>query len=312
MTDSSKPRIAYIGIGLMGLPMTRRLLSLGYAVTAFDIDPAQLEAARAAGATVATDAAGVSSTAAAVKGADLVLVNLPTPDAIEAAVFGTNGTSGAAGAMQPPQLLIDFSTNKVKQGKQFAARLKQLSGCAWIDTPVSGGPPASAAGALTIMCGADNAADVERIRPLMADVAQRFTHMGPMGSGLAAKMLNQLIVGSLHVVLAEAASMAEAAGIDAVRLPECLAGGYADGPLFQRLYPRMVQRDFAPQGYVRQLKKDLEMVEAYAADLNTPIPMLDQALALYRQLADAGHSELDTAAVFKLYDERLIAKHSAG
>ena len=233
----------------------------------------------------------------------LVLVNLPTPDAVEATVFGANGV---ASAMQPPQRLIDFSTIKVKQGKDFAARLKQLCGCAWIDTPVSGGPPASAAGTLTIMCGADNAADVERIRPLMADVSQRFTHMGPMGSGLAAKMLNQLIVGSLHVVLAEAASMAEAAGIDAARLPECLAGGYADGPLFQRLYPRMVQRDFAPQGYVRQLKKDLEMVEAYAADLETPIPMLDQALALYRQLADAGHAELDTAAVFKLYDERLI------
>ena len=312
MTESSKPRIAYIGIGLMGLPMTRRLLSLGYPVTVFDIAPAQLEAARAAGATVATDAAGVPTAAAAVMGADLVLVNLPTPDAIEAAVFGANGTSGVAGAMQPPQLLIDFSTNTVKQGKQFAARLKQLCGCAWIDTPVSGGPPASAAGTLTIMCGAGNAADVERIRPLMADVSQRFTHMGPMGSGLAAKMVNQLIVGSLHVVLAEAASMAEAAGIDAARLPECLAGGYADGPLFQRLYPRMVQRDFAPQGYVRQLKKDLEMVEGYAADLNTPIPMLGQALALYRQLADAGHSELDTAAVFKLYDERLIAKHSAG
>ncbi len=291
------PRIAYLGIGLMGLPMTRRLLAKGYAVTVFDIAPAQIAQAHAAGARTAATAA------AAVKDAGLVLVNLPTPDAVEAAVFGAQG---AAAAMQPPQLLIDFSTNKVKQGKEFAARLKQLSGCAWIDTPVSGGPPASAAGALTIMCGADNAADVERIRPLMADVSQRFTHMGPMGSGLAAKMLNQLIVGSLHVVLAEAASMAEAAGIDAARLPECLAGGYADGPLFQRLYPRMVQRDFAPQGYVRQLKKDLEMVEAYAADLHTPIPMLDQALALYRQLADAGHAELDTAAVFKLYDERLI------
>ena len=301
--DLAKPRIAYIGIGLMGLPMTLRLLAKGYAVSVFDIAPAQLEAARAAGATVAADAGGVPSAAAAVTGADLVLINLPTPEAIEAAVFGHRGV---AAAMQPPQLLIDFSTNKVKQGKQFSARLKQLSGCAWIDTPVSGGPPASAAGALTIMCGADNAADVARIRPLMADVSQRFTHMGPMGSGLAAKMLNQLIVGSLHVVLAEAASMAEAAGIDAARLPECLSGGYADGPLFQRLYPRMVQRDFAPQGYVRQLKKDMEMVEAYAAELNTPIPMLDQALALYRQLADAGHSELDTAAVFKLYDERLI------
>ena len=239
MADPAKPRIAYIGIGLMGLPMTRRLLSLGYAVTVYDIAPAQIEQACAAGANAAASAAG------AMAGADVVLVNLPTPAAVETAVFGADG---AAIAMKPPQLLVDFSTIKVKQGKDFAARLKAQSGCAWIDTPVSGGPPASAAGTLTIMCGGDSPADIERIRPLMADVSQRFTHMGPMGSGLAAKMLNQLIVGSLHVVLAEAASMAEAAGIDAARLPECLAGGYADGPLFQSIYPRMVQRDFAPQG----------------------------------------------------------------
>ncbi len=98
----------------------------------------------------------------------------------------------------------------------------------------------------------------------MADVAARFTHMGPAGSGLVAKMLNQLIVGCLHSVMAEAASMAEAAGIDAARLPECLAGGHADGTLLQRLYPRMVARDFAPQGYARQLRKDLEMVHEFA------------------------------------------------
>ena len=207
MVDLAKPRIAYLGIGLMGLPMTRRLLSLGYRVTVFDIAPAQIEAARAAGAETA------SSPAQAVSGADLVLVNLPTPDAVEAAVFGTGAAAGmgaptpgtsAASTMQPPQLLIDFSTIKVKQGRDFAARLKQATGCAWIDTPVSGWPPASASGRLTIMCGGDKPADIERIRPLMQDVSQRFTHMGPMGSGLAAKMLNQLIVGSLHVVLAEA------------------------------------------------------------------------------------------------------------
>jgi 3-hydroxyisobutyrate dehydrogenase-like beta-hydroxyacid dehydrogenase len=140
----------------------------------------------------------------------------------------------------------------------------------------------------------------------MADVSARFTHMGPVGSGLAAKMLNQLIVGCIHAVMAEAASMAEAAGIDAARLPECLAGGHADGSLLQRLYPRMVAREFAPQGYARQLRKDLEMVNEYAAALGTPIPMMGQALALYRRLIEAGHSELDTCAVFKLYEQRLI------
>ena len=292
----SKPRIAYIGVGLMGLPMTTRLVSLGYSVTAFDIAPAQLERARALGAATAATAA------AAVPGADLVITNLPTPDTVEAAVFGANGV---AGAMTPPQMQIDFSTIKVEQGREFAARLEAQAGCPWVDAPVSGGPPAAGAGTLTVMAGG-RAADIERIRPLMADVSARFTHMGAVGSGLAAKMLNQLIVGAIHVVMAEAASMAEAAGIDAARLPECLAGGHADGSLLQRLYPRMVARDFAPQGYARQLKKDLEMVDGFARQIGTPTPMLDEALALYRKLIEAGHSELDTSAVFKLYEQRLI------
>jgi 3-hydroxyisobutyrate dehydrogenase len=285
-----------VGIGLMGWPMARRLLGLGYRVAVFDIAPAPLELARAAGARVATSAGD------AVAVADLVLLNLPTPDAVQAAVFGEGGV---AGAMRPPQLLVDFSTIGVEQGRDNAGRLRTLTGCAWVDAPVSGGPPASGAGSLTVMAGGD-AADIERLRPFMADVAARCTHMGPVGSGLVAKMLNQLIVGCLHVVMAEAASMAEAAGIDAARLPECLAGGHADGSLLQRLYPRMVARDFAPQGYARQLRKDLEMVNHFAADIGAPVPMLQQALALYRQLIEAGHAELDTSAVFTLYDKRVI------
>jgi 3-hydroxyisobutyrate dehydrogenase-like beta-hydroxyacid dehydrogenase len=248
------------------------------------------------GATVAASAADT------VAGADLVLLNLPTAAAVQDAAFGAQGV---AGAMRAPQLLVDFSTIPVEHGRAHARRLRDATGCAWIDAPVSGGPPASSSGTLTVMAGGD-AADIERLRPFMADVAARFTHMGPAGSGLVAKMLNQLIVGCLHTVMAEAASMAEAAGIDAARLPECLAGGHADGTLLQRLYPRMVARDFAPQGYARQLRKDLEMVHEFAAAVGTPAPMLQQALTLYRRLIEAGHSELDTSAVFKLYESRQI------
>jgi 3-hydroxyisobutyrate dehydrogenase len=293
---SDKPALAYVGVGLMGLPMTKRLLGLGYRVTVFDIATAQLDAARDAGALVAAHAAD------AVAGADLVLLNLPTAAAVQDSAFGAQGV---ASAMRAPQLLVDFSTIPVEHGRTHAQRLRKATGCAWIDAPVSGGPPASGSGTLTVMAGGD-AADIERVRPFMADVAARFTHMGPAGSGLVAKMLNQLIVGCLHTVMAEAASMAEAAGIDAARLPECLAGGHADGTLLQRLYPRMVARDFAPQGYARQLRKDLEMVDEFAAAVGTPAPMLQQALALYRRLIEAGHSELDTSAVFKLYADRSI------
>lgn len=291
-----KPALAYIGIGLMGWPMVKRLRGLGYPIAVHDIAPAQLELARGAGARVA------SSPAEAVAGAEFVVLNLPTPHAVEAAVFGDNGV---APAMRAPQLLVDFSTIAVEQGRDYAARLRERCGCAWVDAPVSGGPPASGAGTLTVMAGGD-AADIERLAPFMADVSARCTHMGPVGAGLTAKMLNQLIVGCVHAVMAEAASMAEAAGIDAARLPECLAGGHADGSLLQRLYPRMVARDFAPQGYARQLRKDLEMVSDYAAALGTPAPMLTQALALYRKLIEAGGSELDTSAVFTLYEKRRL------
>jgi len=289
---TAKLRLGYVGVGLMGLPMVKRLAPLGYAIRAYDLVPAQSAAAAAAGATAAASPADV------VQGADLVLLNLPTTDAVEQAVFGEKGV---ASALKSPQIVVDFSTIKVDKCKAFAAKLRAQTGCGWIDAPVSGGPPASGSGTLTIMAGGE-AADIERARSLFADIAGRFTRMGPSGAGMVAKMLNQLIVGAGHAVMAEAVVMAEAAGIDAARLPECLAGGLADSGLLQKLYPRMQRREFAPQGYVRQLLKDLEMVSEFAAGLKAPTPMMGEALQLYRMLAHLGHTELDTGAVLKVYE----------
>ncbi len=289
---TAKLRLGYVGAGLMGLPMVKRLASLKYAIRAYDIVPEKIAAAAAAGA------AAASSPADAVQGADLVLLNLPTTDAVEQAVFGDKGV---ASALKPPQLVVDFSTIKVDKCKAFGAKLRQQTGCGWIDAPVSGGPPASGSGTLTVMAGGE-AADIARAQPLFADVAGRFTHMGPPAAGMATKMLNQLIVGAGHAVMAEAIVLAEAAGIDAARLPECLAGGLADSALLQKLYPRMQRREFAPQGYVRQLLKDLEMVSEYAAGLKAPTPLMGEALQLYRIVAHLGHTELDTAAVLKAYE----------
>jgi 3-hydroxyisobutyrate dehydrogenase-like beta-hydroxyacid dehydrogenase len=115
-------------------------------------------------------------------------------------------------------------------------------------------------------------------------------------------MINQLIVGVGHAMLAEAVSLCEKAGIDTARIPECLAGGYADSNVLKAYWPRMVERDFAPRGYVRQLLKDLEMVNAWSGGMDATTPMLGQALSLYRELKKRGHTELDTSAVMKLYD----------
>ena len=283
--------LGYVGVGLMGLPMTKHLMSKGHTVVAYDIVP---EKARNSGAKVADSPAGVCA------GVDAVLLNLPTNEAVEEAVFGANGV---ASAVKPPQLVVDFSTVKVDNGKRFSEELrtKNRLRTGWTH-PCPGGPPAAANGSLTVMAGGDKA-DIERLAPLWKDIAARFTHMGPVGAGLAAKMINQLIVGCGNAVMAEACMLAEAAGIDAARIPACLSGGHADSTLLQQIYPRIAARDFAPRGYARQMLKDLEMVNELAAKLHAPLPMMAEALSLYRMLVHRGHSEVDTSGVFKLYEK---------
>jgi 3-hydroxyisobutyrate dehydrogenase-like beta-hydroxyacid dehydrogenase len=274
--------LGYVGVGLMGGPMTQRLVSLGWQVRGYDIVP---------------ERSTTKSAADAARDADVVLLNLPTNDAVKAAVFGA---TGVASVVHAKQLVVDFSTIPVSECRAHAARLREQSGCRWVDAPVSGGPPASAAGTLTVMAGGEEA-DLERLAPLMRDISQRCTRMGPLGSGLAAKMINQLIVGVGHAMLAEAVALCGKAGIDAARIPECLAGGYADSNVMKAYWPRMVEQDFAPRGYLRQLLKDLEMVNEWAGGMKAPAPQLATALSLYRLAASHGWSELDSSAAVKVY-----------
>lgn len=276
--------LGYVGVGLMGGPMSQRLISLGWKVKTYDIVPERSASASAA------DAA---------RGVDVVLLNLPTNDAMKDAVFGPNGVAAAVTAKQ---LVVDFSTIPVDECRSHAVRLERETGCRWVDAPVSGGPPAAAAGSLTIMAGGEEA-DLTRVQPLMRDIGTRCTHMGPVGAGLAAKMINQLIVGVGQAMLGEAVALCAKAGIDAARIPDCLAGGYADSNVMKAYWPRIVQKDFAPRGYLRQLLKDLEMVNDWAGHLKAPAPMLMQALAVYRLAASQGYSELDSSAAAKLYEK---------
>lgn len=285
-------KIGYVGVGLMGGPMARWLLKRGFKVRAFDTAADRLAEATAAGA----EAAASPGDAAA--DADLVALNLPTTKAVEEAVFGS---AGVASRIRPPALLVDFSTIEVESCRRFAQQLDRQTGCRWIDAPVSGGPVAAGNGTLTVMAGGDDG-DIARLRPFFDAISGSFTHVGPTGDGLVAKMVSQLIVGCLHVVLAEAARLAELSGIDAAAIPACVAGGHADGVLLRQLYPRIVARDFEPRAYVRQLAKDLHMVADLTDAAGMPAPMLGEALRLYQAMVDRGDSELDSSAVVKMYE----------
>ena len=137
--------------------------------------------------------------------------------------------------------------------------------------------------------------------PVLSQLGQ-CTHMGPSGAGQVTKMVNQILVLNNYCILAEALSLAEAGGVDASKIPSALAQGHAGSNLLERLYPRMLARDFEPAGYAFQALKDLDMVHDIAADLKLPTPMSSQAASLFRLLNSKGYGDLDGISVLKLYD----------
>ena len=289
---SGKPRLAYIGVGLMGGPMAARLAGLGYKLRVFDADAGRQAAAMASGAV------GAASPKDCVEDADLVLLNLPSQAAVETVVFGQAGLSDA---LLSPQIVVDFSTVSPDFCRSIGWRVQAATGCEWIDAPVSGGPSAAGEGTLTIMAGGSDWG-IARIRSLIQDIGRQFTHVGQTGMGSVAKMIAQLVVGTNYAVLAEAVRLAEAAGMDAALLPECVKYGHADGVLMQQLYPRIAAHDFAPRAYARQLLKDLDMVQELARSSGTATPMSGQAAQLFRLLITAGHGDIDGTGIYRLYE----------
>ncbi|MBO0755352.1 MAG: NAD(P)-dependent oxidoreductase [Bradyrhizobiaceae bacterium] len=293
MTD--KPRIGFIGIGIMGEAMTRRLLDQGYRVTAWNRGSARL------GLVTSHGAVGAPSPAEVTSHSDVVLMCVLNTDAVESCVFGENGIARTA---KRGQLLIDFSTADPYRTRDMALRLRDQNGMTWVDAPVSGGPDAARNGTLTVMAGGESD-DIEAIRPLMADVAGNFTHMGPVGAGQTTKIINQTIVGTGFVVMAEALALAESAGIDAARLPECLAGGLADSSLLRRIYPQMHARAFVPpKSYARQLLKDMKALIEFAGGLGLTLPAAKTATELYAAHVDAGNAMRDSASIVDHYQTK--------
>jgi len=294
--DSARPRIGYIGLGLMGTAMTERLLERGWQVTVWNLEPERVPPLVALGATAAPTPAAVAAAS------DIVILCVLHTEAVHSVVFGPDGVAAGAG---PGKVLVDHSTIDPVRTRSMAADLHAASGMRWIDAPVSGGPVASRAGTLTVMAGGADE-DVSVIRPVMADLAANFTLMGPVGAGQTAKIINQAIVGTGYVVMAEALRLAEQAGIAAERLPHCLKGGHADSSLLQLMYPQMQQRAFdPPRSYARQLLKDLKAVEAFARGLGLQLPMVELATSRYTEYVEEhGNGMSDTASIVNLYGPR--------
>jgi 3-hydroxyisobutyrate dehydrogenase len=284
-------KIAYLGLGLMGLPMTLRLLKAGFSVTVWNRSREKLAPALAAGALAA------DTPAQAARSADVVLMCVMDTHAVDAVVFGPEGVALTPGE---GKVLIDHSSIRPDATREFAARLKAQNGMDWIDAPVSGGVMGAQEGTLAIMAGGETGA-IERVRALLAHYSQQVTRMGPCGSGQATKLCNQVIVTTTIAVIAEAVRLATASGVDAALLPRALAGGWADSKPLQVFVPRMTSGYDQPIGAAYTMLKDLDTALDLARSSVTPMPVAATAAELYRALGARGQGGSDPAELVKLY-----------
>ena len=289
MTDGR--RVGFVGLGLMGAPMTRRLMAQGWTVNVWNREPERYDE---------TPGAQVLDSPAAVRAAsDVVIFCVLDGPAVEECCFGVHGLAQASGGAD---LLIDTSTINPETTRALAARLKAETGMDWVDAPLSGGPSLAEKGALASFVG--GAPDVvARAAPVLGDLAANLTHLGPLGAGQTAKIVNQAIVGASYILMAETLALVKGAGLDPAQFPGALAGGLADSQALQRIFPQMARKAFEPPtGYARQLDKDLKNLKAHIDEWGLDLPLLEDVVAKYHAWAQ-DNPMVDGTSISLIYEK---------
>jgi 3-hydroxyisobutyrate dehydrogenase len=281
MKTNSVSRIGFIGAGLMGAPMVRRLLAADFRIRVWNRSADKLYPLLAAGAEAATSAADAAN------GMDAVFLCLSNSAAVESVLFAEEGVASAALA---PPLLVDCSDHWAVDTLAFAGRLCAQCGTQWVDAPVSGGTTGAEQGWLVIFCGGTTA-NIARLVAAFDSLAQRYTRIGDIGAGRTQKLCNQLIVATNLAAITEALVLARASGLDLPAVPPALAGGFADSIPMQIFGTRMAAGVTTPMlGELSLMLKDLRAVAALAVALDQQLLVSAAALEVYQTTEEPGLS----------------------
>ena len=286
----------FIGLGNMGGPMAKNLVAAGHRVKGFDLVPAALEAAAAAGIET------VGTIAEAARGVSVVVTMLPAGAHVREVYQADDGVIASAGA---GSLLIDCSTIDVTSARSVEAAAAE-AGLAMLDAPVSGGVAGAEGGTLTFMVG--GAADAfERGRPYFEVMGRTVVHAGGPGNGQAAKVCNNMILGISMIGVAEAFILAEKLGLEAQKLFDISskASGSCWAMLNHNPVPGLVEtsaanRDYKPGFAAAMMLKDLKLSQEAAAQAGAATPLGAEATALYTMFVNAGNAGLDYSAIIKM------------
>ncbi len=295
---SEKPKIGFIGLGIMGTGMARNILKAGYYLTVYNRTRSKAEALTREGAHVAQTPADVA------RASDIIFEIVTDAPDVEQVLFGKGGV---VEGKHEGLIFVDESTNSPENARSFSERLSR-EGIEFLDAPVTGGDKGAREGTLTIMVGGKREV-YEKVRPVFQAMGKTIVYAGEAGAGQALKLANQIVVGIDMLALVEAMVMAKKAGISMEALYQVLSSGAGNSFTVQSYMPRIMNGDMEPGFRAAHLRKDLHYVieVAHAHDLSLPGTAL--LLQLYNALVAEGKGEKGTQVLIQLYEDMISGGH---
>ena len=279
-------KIGFIGIGLMGLPMSKNILKAGYSLKAFNRSQNKAEVLKEFGAEITTSIDDV------VKDSDIVITMLTDDTAINEIMDSPNFLEN----LKSNATVIDMSSVKPTTATKYGNNFKSKN-IKYLDAPVSGGTIGAEEASLAIMVGGEQDAFNKAF-----DVLKTMgnpTLVGPVGSGQVSKLANQIIVGLTIGAVAEAITLCEKSGANPDKMIKALSGGWADSKILQTHGKRMIDKDFTPKGRTSVHLKDMNNILECANSHNTHLPISNLVKEMYKTLVENGHGEKDHSSLYK-------------
>lgn len=284
-------KVGFIGLGIMGGPMAKKLVQGGYDLTVYDIDPTAVQKAVEFGAKKAQlKEIGEQCT--------VIFTMLPEGKIVQDVLLGKDGILPY---LTPGALVIDTSSITPSEAKECAKRLGE-KGVGYLDSPVSGGEPGAINGTLAFMVGGSEK-DFERARPFFDLMGSSARLVGENGCGCVTKLVNQVIVNLNIAVVSEAFVMAEKSGVDPKKVYEAIRGGLAGSAVLDAKVPMMIERNFRPGGKISINYKDIKNVMNTAHTLDVPMPLTCQLMEIFQSLKVHGYMGEDHSGIVHYFEQ---------
>jgi 3-hydroxyisobutyrate dehydrogenase-like beta-hydroxyacid dehydrogenase len=294
MEPVAKHTVGFVGVGRMGRRMARRVMEAGFVVNVFDLSTEAMTNSVAAGAQPAATAAGLAAKS------DVVIIVLPDAAAVEAAIVGDDGV---VAGIRPGTVVVEMSTISPSVAHRLAQAIEER-GAHYLDCPVSGGIASAEKGALTLLVGG-KAEVLEMCRRVLEPMAAAIFHLGDVGAGLTAKLVNQLLTMTQTVLVVEALAVGARAGIDLTTLYELITKSSGNSWCWENRIPRILKEPGDIRVTLDICHKDLGLAKALGEELGVPLFVATGAFQVLQMAKSMRLGEQDVSALARMYERML-------